>query len=70
MLIGCVVRCGMMHEQVGKKGYVQLQTNFGNVNLEIHCDWYVTDISPSRHDLANAVLRYALTGHLGALGTS
>ena len=25
--------------QVGKKGYVQLQTNVGNLNVEIHCDW-------------------------------
>jgi hypothetical protein len=27
--------------EVGKKGYVQLQTNMGNINLEIHCDWCV-----------------------------
>jgi cyclophilin family peptidyl-prolyl cis-trans isomerase len=25
--------------QVGKKGYVQMQTNYGALNLEIHCDW-------------------------------
>jgi peptidyl-prolyl cis-trans isomerase-like protein 2 len=24
---------------LGKKGYVQLQTTQGNLNLEIHCDW-------------------------------
>jgi len=23
---------------LGKKGYVQLQTNFGNLNIELHCD--------------------------------
>lgn len=27
------------HVQVGKKGYVQLQTNLGNLNLEIHADF-------------------------------
>mmetsp|Transcript_1198 Transcript_1198/g.1951 ORF Transcript_1198/g.1951 Transcript_1198/m.1951 type:complete len:562 (+) Transcript_1198:133-1818(+) len=25
--------------ELGKKGYVQLQTSMGNINLEIHCDW-------------------------------
>lgn len=25
--------------QLGKKGYVQLQTSLGNVNVELHCDW-------------------------------
>jgi hypothetical protein len=25
--------------QLGKKGYVQLQTTLGNLNLEIHCDF-------------------------------
>eukprot|EP00607_Mallomonas_marina_P004976 CAMPEP_0182439414 /NCGR_PEP_ID=MMETSP1167-20130531/86425_1 /TAXON_ID=2988 /ORGANISM="Mallomonas Sp, Strain CCMP3275" /LENGTH=578 /DNA_ID=CAMNT_0024633115 /DNA_START=102 /DNA_END=1835 /DNA_ORIENTATION=- len=25
--------------QVGKKGYVQLQTSLGNLNVELHCDW-------------------------------
>ena len=25
-------------KQVGKKGYVQLQTSIGNLNLELHCD--------------------------------
>eukprot|EP01035_Chromulina_nebulosa_P020873 gene20873-27058_t len=24
--------------QIGKKGYVQIQTNIGNLNIEIHCD--------------------------------
>lgn len=28
-----------MMRQVGKKGYVQMQTNVGNLNVEIHCDW-------------------------------
>lgn len=23
---------------LGKKGYVQLATNFGNLNIELHCD--------------------------------
>ena len=24
--------------QIGKKGYVQLQTTLGNLNIELHCD--------------------------------
>jgi peptidyl-prolyl cis-trans isomerase-like 2 len=31
--------CFLVDAQLGKKGYVQLQTNYGSLNLEIHCDW-------------------------------
>ena len=27
------------NKQLGKKGYVQLQTSLGNLNIEVHCDF-------------------------------
>lgn len=28
----------LLYQMVNKKGYVRLQTSFGDLNLELHCD--------------------------------
>ena len=28
----------IIYQQLGKKGFVQLQTSLGNLNVEVHCD--------------------------------